>query len=99
MTKQQRRQHNIDRLAQAITFMRERNMLTTRANIKSVANRFAVHWKSLSLAFEIEARMKAHAMESHSHPSQGQTKPTRAKEGEELARLSRGKKPNRLSSD
>jgi hypothetical protein len=66
-----------ERLRESITWFRERNILTTRANIKSVANRFAVRWQDLSFAVECEARMK----------------------GEEIARLSRSKKPNRLSGN
>ena len=50
------RQQNINRLADAITWMREKNIIATRANVKSVANRFTVHWKSLSEALQIQSR-------------------------------------------
>lgn len=64
-----------ERLTEAITWVRERNILTTRANIKSVANRFLVRWQDLSEAIQIEAKMEGGKLARISRSKKPKSKP------------------------
>lgn len=62
MTSPDPKQAAILRLSEALTHCREQGRPSTRAYLKSVANRFGVHPKSLEEGIKLEAKLSALAL-------------------------------------